>query len=103
MRAALVVVALSALAAYVNAECANACSGHGVCVTSDQCDCFPNYRAADCSERKLQSRCWRCHWHWQRTIQGVAGVTVCVGAEGCRPPRAFCASRVVHHDMDAAM
>jgi len=51
MRAALVVVALSALAAYVNAECANACSGHGVCVTSDQCDCFPNYRAADCSER----------------------------------------------------
>jgi hypothetical protein len=55
MRLAVVAVAaVAALAAYANAECANACSGHGICSTSDQCDCFPNYRAADCSERTFR-------------------------------------------------
>jgi hypothetical protein len=49
--AVLAAAAVLALAAYANAECANACSGHGICSTSDQCDCFPNYKAADCSER----------------------------------------------------
>jgi hypothetical protein len=47
----LAILAAAALLASVSAECANACSGHGVCSTSDQCDCFPNYKAADCSER----------------------------------------------------
>jgi hypothetical protein len=51
MRSFIVLAALAALAATVSAECANACSGHGTCSASDQCDCFPNYRAADCSER----------------------------------------------------
>jgi len=49
--AVLAAAAVIVLAAYANAECANACSGHGICSTSDQCDCFPNYKAADCSER----------------------------------------------------
>jgi len=51
MRTFLALAALAAIAATASAECANACSGHGVCSSSDQCDCFPNYRAADCSER----------------------------------------------------
>jgi len=46
-------VALLALAAFaaVNAECPNACSGHGDCATKDQCNCYPNYHGADCSLR----------------------------------------------------
>jgi len=51
MRAALIVVLALGLVYQVSSECANACSGHGVCRNSDQCDCFPNYMAADCSQR----------------------------------------------------
>jgi len=37
--------------AQVDAECANACSGHGFCGEYDMCVCNRNYRGADCSER----------------------------------------------------
>lgn len=52
MRAALIFVLALGFVAQVSAECANACSGHGVCLNSDQCDCFPNFNGNDCSERK---------------------------------------------------
>ena len=42
---------LAAIAATVSAECPNACSGHGTCGTYDQCTCYRNWQAADCSER----------------------------------------------------
>jgi hypothetical protein len=45
-----VVLAL-ALGVAVNAECPNACSGHGSCSKFDMCDCYSNYQAADCSEK----------------------------------------------------
>jgi len=45
-----VVLAL-ALAAGVNAECPNACSGHGDCGAFDMCTCYRNFQGADCSER----------------------------------------------------
>ena len=32
-------------------ECPNACSGHGTCGQYDQCSCYQNYQANDCSER----------------------------------------------------
>jgi hypothetical protein len=51
MRSAFVFVLGLGLVTYAAAECANACSGHGVCRNSDQCDCFPNYNGADCSQR----------------------------------------------------
>lgn len=53
MKAVFVVLAVAALAAapLASAECANACSGHGNCATKDQCECYPNWQAADCSER----------------------------------------------------
>lgn len=51
MKTAVVALVLLGLAAYASAECANACSGHGRCGTKDQCTCFPNWMAADCSER----------------------------------------------------
>jgi len=35
----------------VNAECPNACSGHGDCGAFDMCTCWRNWQAADCSER----------------------------------------------------
>jgi hypothetical protein len=40
-----------ALAAGVNAECPNACSGHGDCTNYDQCACYRNWEGADCSLR----------------------------------------------------
>jgi hypothetical protein len=40
-----------ALAAGVNAECPNACSGHGDCTNYDQCFCYRNWEGADCSLR----------------------------------------------------
>jgi len=40
-----------ALAAGVNAECPNACSGHGDCTNYDQCFCYRNWESADCSLR----------------------------------------------------
>ena len=39
-----------AMLAGVSAECPNACSGHGSCGAYDQCSCYPNWQAADCSE-----------------------------------------------------
>jgi len=42
---------LSALTACVTASCPNACSGHGSCGSNDQCSCFRNWVANDCSER----------------------------------------------------
>jgi hypothetical protein len=39
------------LAVVANAECPNACSGHGDCQDKDQCACYPNFMGADCSER----------------------------------------------------
>merc|ERR1711871_1854102 len=41
----------TALAASVSASCPNACSGHGTCGSNDQCSCFRNWVANDCSER----------------------------------------------------
>lgn len=40
---------------YTHSRCSNACSGHGKCSTSNNCDCFEGWRggAADCSLRKL--------------------------------------------------
>lgn len=35
----------------VNAECANACSGHGQCGTKDMCTCDRNWQGSDCSLR----------------------------------------------------
>lgn len=36
---------------YANAECANACNGHGKCTSYDMCICNRNWQANDCSER----------------------------------------------------
>jgi hypothetical protein len=45
-------VALTGLAAtQVNAECANACSGHGTCGARDACSCYKNWMGNDCSLR----------------------------------------------------
>jgi len=38
----------------VNAECANACNGHGKCTSYDMCICNRNWQASDCSERVCQ-------------------------------------------------
>jgi len=38
----------------VNAECPNACSAHGKCGAYDQCICYRNWMANDCSERICQ-------------------------------------------------
>ena len=35
----------------VEAECANACNGHGKCTSYDMCICHRNWQANDCSER----------------------------------------------------
>jgi len=51
MRAALIAIVALGLVYQISAECANACSGHGVCKNSDECDCFPNYQGNDCSQR----------------------------------------------------
>jgi len=40
--------------ANVNAECPNACSAHGKCGAYDQCICYRNWMANDCSERICQ-------------------------------------------------
>ena len=40
-----------ALLGRVEAECANACNGHGKCTSYDMCICHRNWQANDCSER----------------------------------------------------
>jgi len=39
------------LAGFADAECANACNGHGKCTSYDMCICNRNWQANDCSER----------------------------------------------------
>jgi len=51
---ALVFVGLLAAVSRINAECANACNGHGKCTSFDMCICNRNWQAADCSERVCQ-------------------------------------------------
>lgn len=45
---------LTAFLGNVNAECANACSGHGKCTSYDMCICNRNWQSNDCSERICQ-------------------------------------------------
>ena len=47
----LVLVLLAGIASLGNAECPNACSGHGECGRFDVCECWPRWQANDCSER----------------------------------------------------
>jgi len=47
----LVVAILATILSRINAECANACNGHGKCVGYDMCICNRNWQANDCSER----------------------------------------------------
>ena len=47
-------VAATAISAFssINAECPNACSGHGQCGPHDMCTCDRNFQGADCSQRE---------------------------------------------------
>lgn len=54
MRGLLVATLLAGFLSYANAECANACSGHGKCTSYDMCICNRNWQANDCSERVCQ-------------------------------------------------
>lgn len=47
----LIAVSFAAFASVSNAECANACNGHGKCTAYDMCLCNRNWQASDCSER----------------------------------------------------
>ena len=47
----LVIITFLALASGVLGSCPNACSGHGTCGSNDECNCFRNWMANDCSER----------------------------------------------------
>lgn len=47
----IVLAVLAAFISKVDAECANACNGHGKCVGYDMCICNRNWQANDCSER----------------------------------------------------
>lgn len=44
----------ASIATFSNAECANACNGHGKCTSYDMCVCNRNWQANDCSERVCQ-------------------------------------------------
>jgi hypothetical protein len=50
----LVLASLASFAGVVDAECANACNGHGKCTSYDMCICNRNWQANDCSERTCQ-------------------------------------------------
>ena len=43
---------LLACLAVVRSECPNGCSSHGKCGAYDMCQCYRNWMANDCSERK---------------------------------------------------
>jgi hypothetical protein len=47
----LLALSLTQLVSIANAECANACNGHGKCTSYDMCICNRNWQASDCSER----------------------------------------------------
>jgi hypothetical protein len=51
MKLIIALITFSALTVCVTASCPNACSGHGSCGSNDQCSCFRNWVANDCSER----------------------------------------------------
>jgi hypothetical protein len=51
MKACFLVAITALVATNVNAECANACSGHGTCGARDACTCHKNWMANDCSQR----------------------------------------------------
>ena len=54
MRGFIILSLLASFLAHANAECANACSGHGKCTSYDMCICNRNWQANDCSERVCQ-------------------------------------------------
>ena len=51
-RAIFVALIFSTLFVLISAECPNACSSHGKCGAFDACQCYRNWMANDCSERK---------------------------------------------------
>jgi hypothetical protein len=53
-------MAAAALLGVANAECPNACSGHGTCGANDMCSCYRNWQTSDCSERT-------CPYGWSFT------------------------------------
>jgi len=44
----------ASIANSVNAECANACNGHGKCTAYDMCICNRNWQGNDCNQRTCQ-------------------------------------------------
>ena len=60
-------MAAAALLGLANAECPNACSGHGTCGANDMCTCYRNWQSADCSERSCPYG-----WSFTTTPQGLA-------------------------------
>ena len=67
MHSKLLILATTAAALFglAASECPNACSGHGVCGANDQCHCYRDFTAADCSERTC-----RKHHAFTTTPQG---------------------------------
>ncbi|GMF40162.1 unnamed protein product [Phytophthora fragariaefolia] len=45
---------LAMLSGPTTAECPNGCSGNGVCMRKDMCDCHKNYQGNDCLDRTCQ-------------------------------------------------
>lgn len=49
----LFLVSIFILPAVVDAECINACSGHGECSIREMCRCYPRWMGGDCSQSKF--------------------------------------------------